>query len=107
MLGAGTSLTFLQNYTVLLFSPEETNVCPLGISQSFWQQAADEEQRMEIFNTNTQNGKLVTLKSMLCSFFYSFLVRGGKDDERTLMVGADSEEKEPLLEDPNVPVASG
>lgn len=40
---AGTSLTFLQNYTVPLFSLGETNVCPLGISQRFWQQAVDEE----------------------------------------------------------------
>lgn len=43
LLLAGTSLTFLQNYTALLFCLGETNVCPLGISQRFWQQAADEE----------------------------------------------------------------
>lgn len=33
------SLTFLQNYTLPLFSLGKTNVCQLGFSQMIWQQA--------------------------------------------------------------------
>lgn len=34
------SLTFLQNYTLPLFSLGKTNVCQLGFSQMIWQQTA-------------------------------------------------------------------
>lgn len=36
---ARQSLTFSQNYTALLFSPGETNVCQPVISRNIWQQA--------------------------------------------------------------------
>lgn len=35
------NLTFLQNYTVLLFSLAGTSVCQLVISQNIWQQAVN------------------------------------------------------------------
>lgn len=37
------SLTFLQNYTALLFSLGETNVCQLVTFQKIWQRAVDKE----------------------------------------------------------------
>lgn len=42
------NLTFLQNYTALLFSLAETSVCQLVISQNIWQQAVDEENTLYI-----------------------------------------------------------
>lgn len=94
LLLAGTSLTFLQNYTVLLFSLGETNVCPLGISQRFWQQAADEEKWKFQYRSNSLECCMKTGCSEVLN--------------RTFMVGADPEEYEALLEGPkvDVPVAS-
>lgn len=42
---ARQALTFLQNYTELLFSLGKTNVCQLVFSRTIWQQAAKEEKR--------------------------------------------------------------
>lgn len=40
---ARQALTFLQNYTELLFSLGKTNVCQLVFSRTIWQQAAKEK----------------------------------------------------------------
>lgn len=40
---ARQALTFLQNYTLLLFSLGKTNVCQLVFSRMIWQQAAKEK----------------------------------------------------------------